>query len=174
MNSKSIKNLAAASMLFAVGIVLPFATGQIPEIGNMLLPMHLPVLLCGFICGWRYGASVGLLLPIVRSLMLGRPILYPNAVAMAFELMAYGLAAGLIYVLLKRRGMAAIYISLVSAMIIGRIIWGAASVILYGIAAKGYTFSAFIAGAFIEAVPGIILQLILIPALVYAVERSGF
>ncbi len=171
MNSQSIKNLVTASMLFAVGIVLPFATGQIPEIGNMLLPMHLPVLLCGFICGFKYGGAIGFLLPLMRSLMFGRPLLYPNAVAMAVELMAYGLAAGLIYMLFKKKTLLSIYISLVSAMLLGRIVWGAASAVLYGIASKAYGFAAFIAGAFVEAVPGIILQLILIPALVFTVQK---
>ncbi len=171
MNSKAIKNLVTASMLFALGIVLPFATGQIPEVGNLLLPMHIPVLLCGFICGAKYGAAVGALLPLMRSLMFGRPLLFPNAVAMAFELMTYGLVAGLIYMLLKKRSVLTIYISLISAMLAGRIVWGAVSALLYGIASKAYGLAAFFAGAFVEAIPGIILQLILIPAVVFAIEK---
>ncbi len=171
MNQKAIKKLTVSAMLFAMGIVLPFATGEIPEIGNMLLPMHLPVLLCGFICGAKYGAAVGFFLPIIRSLMFARPILYPNAAAMAFELMTYGLTAGLIYLLLKKRSIISIYISLLSAMLAGRAVWGAVSALLYGISAKSYTFSAFIAGALLEAIPGIILQLILIPAILLALQK---
>ncbi len=172
MNSESIKNLVTASMLFSLGLVLPFLTGQIPEVGNMLLPMHIPVLLCGFICGFKYGGAVGFLLPILRALIFGRPLLYPNAVAMAFELMTYGLIAGLLYMLFKKKSILVIYISLASAMLIGRAVWGAVSAILYGIGDKAYGFAAFIAGAFFEAFPGIILQLIIIPPIVFAVHKK--
>ena len=87
MKKQSILRLANAGMLFALGLVLPFLTGQIPEIGNLLLPMHLPVLLCGFVCGGIYGSIVGFTLPLVRSLIFGMPALFPSAVTMAFELM---------------------------------------------------------------------------------------
>ena len=89
-------NLVYAAMFFAIGLVLPFVTGQVPEIGNLLLPMHLPVLLCGFICGPIYGSVVGVFLPIVRSLIFGMPALLPSAVTMAFELMAYGFFTGFV------------------------------------------------------------------------------
>ena len=71
--SKSLKNLVLAAMFMAIGFVLPFLTGQIPQIGNMLLPMHLPVFLCGLICGWQYGLAVGFILPLIRSLVFGMP-----------------------------------------------------------------------------------------------------
>lgn len=81
-------------MFVAIGVVLPFFTGQIPQIGNMLLPMHIPVLLCGLICGWQYGGMVGFILPLLRTMLFGMPVLYPTGIAMAFELAAYGLVIG--------------------------------------------------------------------------------
>lgn len=97
MNKKTITqgiyNLVLAAMFLAIGIVLPFFTGQIPQIGRMLLPMHLPVLLCGLICGWQYGGAVGFVLPILRYALFGMPPM-PNGLAMAFELAAYGIIVG--------------------------------------------------------------------------------
>ena len=93
---KQIQNLVTAAMLMGVGIVLPIFTGQIPQIGNMLLPMHLPVLICGLICGWQYGGIIGFLLPLLRYMLFSAPPM-PNGIAMAFELAAYGAIAGFLY-----------------------------------------------------------------------------
>ena len=172
MSRKNILNLTYAAMLFALGLVLPFLTGQIPEIGNLLLPMHLPVLLCGFVCGPIYGAAVGFTLPIIRSFIFGMPVFYPSAVTMAFELMAYGFFTGFLYLLFQRKNLFAIYASLISAMLIGRVIKGIANTIALGISDKPYSFAAFISGAFTEAIPGIVLQLILIPAVLLALKKA--
>ena len=173
MNKASIINLANAGMLFALGLVLPFLTGQIPEIGNLLLPMHIPVLLCGFVCGCKYGFAVGFLLPVIRSLIFGMPVLYPSALNMAFELAAYGFFTGFIYLIFRKKNLISVYITLISAMLIGRGVKGIAAAIIYGVADKAYSFSMFIGGAFIEAVPGIILQLILIPAIMVALKMAS-
>ena len=172
MSRKNILNLTYAAMLFALGLVLPFLTGQIPEIGNLLLPMHLPVLLCGFVCGPIYGAAVGFTLPIIRSFIFGMPVFYPSAVTMAFELLAYGFFTGFLYLLFKRKNLFAIYASLIPAMLIGRVIKGIANAIAFGISDKPYSFAAFISGAFTEAIPGIVLQLILIPAVLLALKKA--
>jgi len=82
---KPVMNLTLAAMFLAVGLLLPFLTGQIKQIGNMLLPMHIPVIMCGLICGWKYGFGVGFVMPLMRSMLFGRPIMYPDAIAMAFE-----------------------------------------------------------------------------------------
>lgn len=95
--NKTVKNLTLSAMFMAIGVVLPILTGQIQQIGNMLLPMHLPVFLCGLICGWQYGAAVGFVLPLFRSVTFGMPPLFPTATATAFELATYGLVAGLLY-----------------------------------------------------------------------------
>ena len=94
MKNSYIKKITLSAMFLAIGLVLPFLTGQIPEIGSMLLPMHIPVLLCGLICGWQYGGAVGLIVPLLRNLLFGMPPM-PGAVSMAFDLAAYGLIIGL-------------------------------------------------------------------------------
>ncbi len=167
--------LVLSALFLDVGLILPFLTGQIQQVGNMLLPMHLPVFLCAFVCGWQYGGMVGLILPIMRSFIFGMPVMYPNAIAMALELAVYGLVAGLIYEMLKKRTIVTVYASMIPAMLMGRIIWGIAQIILLGVAGNSFTWQMFIAGAFLNAIPGIILQLILIPVLMsmlHLIKRS--
>ena len=169
----STKKLVRASLLMALGLLLPFLTGQIPTIGRMLSPMHIPVLLCGMICGWPYGLAVGFLTPLLRSVLFGMPAIYPQAVGMAFELAVYGLVSGLVYARFQKKDLKAIYITLITAMLAGRLVWGLVSILLYGVVGNAFTFQMFLAGAFVNAVPGIILHLVLIPAIMFALERSG-
>ena len=167
-----IYKLTYSAVCLAMTFVLPFVTGNIPEVGNMLCPMHLPVLLCGFLCGWQWGLTVGIVAPIMRSLILMRPPLYPTAIAMAFELAVYGLLAGLLYLLLsERRGR--IYIALVGSMLGGRIVGGLAQTILLGFGKEGYTASIFFTEYFVKAWPGILLQLILSPIVVSALCKAN-
>lgn len=170
MKQKRVLNLVLAAMFLAIGMVLPFFTGQIKEIGNMLLPMHLPVMMCGLVCGRKYGAVVGFILPFLRSVSFGMPALYPNAVTMAIELCAYGLLIGLFYQLFKKKNIFTIYASLLLSMIGGRLIWGIAKVLVLGLSGKGFTLTAFWIGGFANALPGIILQLILIPSLMVLIN----
>lgn len=166
--------LVIAAALLAIGMVLPFLTGQIQVIGNKISPMHLPVLICGFVCGWQYGLAVGVVLPILRSLTLGMPPLMPTAAAMAVEMGVYGLVTGLLYRMLPKKNVT-IYISLIAAMLCGRVAWGAASVLLYGLAGTGkaFTWQMFMGGAFINAIPAIILQLVVVPAIVIALRKAN-
>lgn len=170
---KSLLNLTLSALFLAIGIVLPFFTGQIQQIGKMLLPMHIPVLLCGLICGWSYGAAVGAVLPILRSLLFGMPALYPNAVAMAVELMTYGLVVGFLFSHSRWQCVLSLYRSLIAAMLAGRVVWGIAEIVLLGLGGTAFTWKAFIAGALLDAIPGIILQLALIPAVMVALNRAG-
>ncbi len=160
-------------MFLAIGQILPFVTGQIPEIGKMLCPMHLPVLLCGFICGPRYAAIVGFICPLLRSVLFNMPIMYPSAIGMAFELMTYGLISGLLSEKWGNRSYRDIYAALIIAMIAGRVIWGIAQIVLLGIKGNAFTMSAFLSGTILNAVPGIILQLILIPLLVKSLNLNS-
>lgn len=163
-----------AALFLGLAYVMPFLTGQIPEIGSMLCPMHLPVLLCGFICGPVWGGIVGFVSPIFRSLLTGGfPPMFPTAVCMAFELTAYGAVAGLMHNSLPQKK-PFIYCSLLTAMIAGRLIWGAAMFICVGINGGSFTFAAFLAGAITNAVPGIIAQLLLVPALVILLDNPKF
>ena len=161
-----IRNLTLSAMLLAIGMVLPLLTMQLKEIGDSLLPMHLPVLLCGILCGWKYGGAIGLMMPFLRSRVFGMPPLYPNAVWMALELMTYGLVIGLVYRYFPKRGVPAVYVSLVSAMLAGRVVWGLAKAVLLGVAGKAFTLELFLVGGFLDAIPGIVLQLILVPSIV--------
>jgi len=165
------KRLVTAALFLAVGMVLPLLTGQLKQLGNALLPMHLPVMLCGLICGARYGLSVGMILPLFRGVMFGMPPLYPNAVYMSLELLCYALVIGFLYKKLENRGIAGVYASLVTAQISGRIVWGISKVILLGIGKNGFTFMAFITGGFVDALPGIALQLVLIPFIVVLYQK---
>ena len=170
-NRNQILKMVFAAMFLALSYVMPFLTGQIPEIGSMLCPMHLPVLLCGFICGWPWGLVVGFVAPLLRSLTLGMPPLFPTAFCMAFELAAYGLLSGIMHKLLPPKK-PYIYCSLIIAMVVGRLVWGAAMFVCMGINGGSFTFAAFIAGAITNAIPGIIVQLVLIPILVMVLENS--
>ena len=166
-----IRKIVLSGLLLAMGLVLPFVTGQIPQIGSMLLPMHIPVLLCGYVCGWKYGLLVGFVTPILRSMLFGMPPMM-TAIAMAFELAAYGAVTGFLHEKLPGKKVK-IYISLLIAMIAGRIVWGIVSLVIYGLTNAAFTWQIFIGGALLNAIPGIILQLVLIPILVFALEKSG-
>lgn len=174
MKRSKTKNLALMAMLLALAMVLPFLTGQIPAIGNMLLPMHLPVFLCGFLCGAPYGAILGFLTPLLRSSLFGMPPLFPTATAMAFELCAYGFFSGLFYRLFPRQNLLSVYLSLLLSMLIGRGVWGLVQYIQLSFTGSSFTWALFASGAFLEAFPGILLQLVLIPALLFALDKAGF
>ena len=171
MKKQSTRKLVFAALLLALGLVLPFLTAQIPQVGSMLLPMHLPVLLCGFVCGWPYGLLVGAVTPLLRSMLFGMPPLYPTAVAMAFELAAYGLLAGLFYKLLPKKPVY-VYVALILAMLCGRAVWGLAQMVLMLLVAQPFTWQIFMAGAFGNALPGFIVQLVLIPVFVLALRSA--
>lgn len=171
-NHSKLLKMVLAALFLALAYVMPFLTGQIPEIGARLCPLHIPVLLCGFICGWSRGMAVGFVAPLLRSLTLGMPPLFPTAVCMAFELAAYGFVAGLMHRYFPKKK-PYIYCSLIIAMIVGRLVWGAAMLVCMGINGTSFTFAAFIAGAFTNALPGIIVQLILIPVLVMILDKAG-
>ena len=162
--------MVLAALFLALAYVLPFLTGQIPEIGSMLCPMHIPVLLCGFLCGWPWGLCVGLIAPLFRSLTMGMPPFFPTAVCMSLELATYGAVSGLLHRLLPRKK-PVIYISLLSAMLVGRLVWGTAMLLCTQINGNRFTTAAFLAGAFSQALPGIVLQIVLIPPLVMLTDR---
>ncbi len=177
MHSKgkqTLKNVTLSAMLLAAGYVLPLATGQIPQIGSMLLPMHLPVLLCGLVCGWKYGLAVGFVLPLTRSVLFGgmRPM-FSTAAAMAFELAAYGGLAGFFYGRSRWKCVVALYRALLCAMVGGRLVWGGAMMVLMGVSGSGFTWAMFLSGALFNALPGIVLQLIFIPAMMMALGKTG-
>ena len=162
-----IRKMTLAALFIALGLVLPFITMQIPSIGSMLLPMHIPVILCGYVISYKYGLLVGVLTPLLRHLIFGMPPIL-SAMTMAFELGAYGFFSGVLYRKLNEN----IYLSLVLSMLAGRIVWGIVNIVIYG--AGEFGLNAFIAGGFVNAIPGIILQLVLIPILVRVLKKGGY
>ncbi len=168
-NHNKLLKMILAALFLALAYVMPFITGQIPEIGAMLCPMHLPVLLCGFICGPVWGGIVGITAPLLRSFTLGMPPLFPTAVCMAFELAAYGVIAGVMHRILPQKK-PFIYCSLLTAMIAGRLVWGAAMFLCMNATGGSFPFAAFLAGAVTNAIPGILVQIILVPMLVMLLE----
>ena len=173
MNTKktNVLSLTCAAICLALCMVLPFLTGQIKEIGNMLCPMHIPVLLCGFICGPAYAAAVGALAPLLRFMLFGMPQLFPTGVAMCAELAAYGVIAGVLHSVLPKTPKY-VYVALLGAMLGGRVLWGVVMAALMAASGGAFTWSAFVAGAFLNAVPGIIVHILLIPVIVLALKRA--
>ncbi len=165
------RRIILSSVLLSLGLVLPLFTAQIKEIGDSLLPMHLPVMLCGLMCGWGYGTTVGFCMPFLRSLIFSMPPIYPNAVWMALELATYGFVIGFIYNKKTDKSLFWIYFSLICSMISGRIVWGITKLILLGVKGTAFTFTSFIMGGFVDALPGIVLQLILIPIFITIILR---
>lgn len=172
MTKRNLKKMVLAALFLSLGIVLPLLTSQIKEIGDTLLPMHLTVMLCGFLCGWQYGLTVGFILPFLLFFIFGMPPVYPNAVWMAFELATYGFLTGFLILFFKKINIVNLYLSLICAMLGGRVVWGITKSILLGISGNSFTFVAFITGGFLDALPGIILQLILVPGIVSIIYKN--
>ena len=170
MKKTDVKTLVLSALFLALALVLPFHTGQIPEIGSMLCPMHIPVLLCGFFCGWPWGLAVGFIAPLLRSLLFGMPPMFPVAVSMAFELATYGSISGLLYRKLPQNKLS-VYISLLTAMIAGRLVWGLVRFLCAGLDFSAFGLNAFWSGAVATAIPGILVQILLIPVLVISLKK---
>lgn len=172
VKNKNLLNLVLSAIFLALGIVLPFLTGQIKEIGNMLLPMHIPVMLCGLVCGPQYGLIIGAITPILRSSLFGMPIMFPPAINMAFELATYGFVIGYLFKHAKWKCIKSLYRCLITSMVAGRIVKGIVQIFLLGLGDDGFTLTAFLSGTFLKAIPGIILQLVLIPAIMLVLGKT--
>ena len=168
---KTVKNLTLSAMFLALCMILPFITGGVPQIGNAISPMHIPVLICGFVCGWQYGAAVGFIAPLMRSLLFSMPPMYPKAVSMAFELAAYGILCGLLYKAFPKKNVY-IYPALIISMLGGRAVWGIARYIMAGLSGSEFSMAMFVAGAFTQAVPAIICHILLVPPVVMAFKKT--
>ena len=176
MNTKTVspaRRIVLAALFLALAFVLPMVTGHVPQVGNMLCPMHFPILLCGFVLGGPWGLAVGFVAPLLRSVLFGMPPMFPIAVSMAFELATYGAVAGWMYKKI-RHTLPMMYAALVTAMVAGRLVWGAVRFVLAGLTGGSFPFQAFLSGALLTAVPGILAQLVLIPLILTALEKAGF
>ncbi len=166
-----IRELTIAAACLALSMVLPFLTGQIPTYGQMLSPMHIPVLLCGFLTSWPLAALVGLIAPALRFALFGMPPLMPTGVSMMLELAVYGAAASILYRAYPKKP-AFLYLALICAMLLGRVAWGAVRLALAGLAGTAFTWQMFIAGAVLGSLPGIIAQILIVPPVALAVRKG--
>lgn len=172
-SKSALLRLLYAAVCLALCMVLPFLTGQIPQVGKALCPMHLPVLLCGFLCPWPYALAVGAIAPLLRSGLFGMPVFFPEAVVMSAELACYGLCASILYRALPKRA-GYVYVALLGAMLAGRLVGGLVKWLLLGLGLLGeYSFAVFVASYFTNSIPGIISHIVLIPVLVLALRRGG-
>ncbi len=166
----TIKKTLYTAFLVAVGIVLPMALHMIPNAGSILLPMHIPVLICGIVCGFPYGLLCGVITPLMSSLLTGMPPA-PILPAMLCELAAYGLVSSLLVRFVRTKNIYAnVYIALVGAMLSGRAVSGVLNALIFK--AGGYSLQIWLTSAFVTALPGVVIQLVLIPCVVIALQKS--
>ena len=165
----SIKNMTMAAVCVALCVVLPIAFHSIPDAGSVFLPMHIPVLICGMICGWPYGFLCGLVGPLLSSALTGMP---PIAFlpGMMVEGAAYGMVSGLMLKYVHTKSTYAdLYIALVTAMLAGRVVSGIAKALIF---TPGLAMSAWITASFVTALPGILIQLVFLPSVVFTLMKA--
>ena len=174
-------SMVIAAMLLAVGIILPFITGNIQAIAKIISPLHIPVLICGLCCGWKWGLALGAILPLLRGLLFGIPVFPTSALPMAFELAAYGTFTGLLYSVFLNRSrsgkhLGGILFALITSMIIGRFVGGAAKALFLSLGVIGsktpFTFAAFFTSYFVSTALGALIHIFLIPVVVLALEKA--
>ena len=166
----NITKMIYTSVFIALGITLPVAFHVIPNAGNILAPMHIPILLCGLICGFPYGLTCGILTPLLSNVLTGMPnVLYLPG--MLCELAAYGLISAFLMRFVRTNDLYAdIYISLGGAMLFGRLFYGIVNAFIFR--AGQYSLRIWATAAFVTAIPGITSQLILIPLVIVALQRA--
>lgn len=167
MKKTTTINMILSALFIALGIVLPMAFHSLGMAGTIFLPMHIPVLLCGFICGWRYGVLAGIITPLLSSIFTGMPPLYPVGVSMCIELATYGGIAGFL------SSKTSTIVSLIGAMLVGRVAAALANIVLLSLAGNSFVLQAFLTSTFVTALPGILIQLILIPAIMLGLKKSN-
>lgn len=162
------RDLAITGVLIAMGLILPTIFHAFNMGGPVFLPMHIPVLLCGLLIGRKYGFWSGLITPLLSSILTGMPPLFPVAFTMSIELATYGYVSGL----LKKK--TNVYVALIGAQVVGRIVATLSNFVILGIVGKPFAFSTYLTGVFVTALPGILLQIILVPAAIIIIEKAGF
>ena len=168
-----ILRMVYAAVCIALALILPLFLGQVQVFMQGISPMHIPAILCGFLCGPWYGLAVGMISPILRSMIFTMPPMYPTAIAMAFELGTYGLVTGLLYKALKKMNFwSRTYISMIVAMVAGRVVGGIAQAILLGLNGKPYGLEAFATAYFVNTSVGMVIHLIVVPLILFALMQA--
>lgn len=166
----NVKKSIITAVCIALCYVIPLMFHGIQNAGNIFCPMHIPVFICGLICGWQFGLLCGIAGPALSSALSGMP---PVAIlpSMMVELAAYGTAAGLMMKLVRTKSTYAdLYISLIAAIVCGRVLAGLAKALIF--ARGSYSMSAWIAGSVVTSWPGTVIQLVFIPTIVFALMKS--
>lgn len=167
----SVKKICITAILIALCCILP-TMFHLAGLGTAFSPMHIPVLMCGLICGGWYGICCGILGPILSSILTGMPGA-AMLVSMVPELIVYGVVTGLMMRIVRTGRLTAdLYISLSTAMLVGRIVGGIAKALVYMGNSEAFTLAAWASSYFVTALPGIVCHLILVPALVMALHRA--
>ena len=169
MKMSPVKKLVFTAVSAALCLVLPMAFHAIPNAGQVFLPMHIPVLLCGLICGWPYGGVCGLVGPLLSSLITSMP---PMAMlpSMMVECCVYGLVSGLLMKYVRTKfAVADLYISLISAMLAGRLVAGLANAWIFTTGAAPF---AWVTTSLVTGIPGIVIQLVLMPTVMFALTKA--
>ena len=164
-----VKCMTLSAVCIALCVVLPIAFHSIPNAGSVILPMHIPVLICGMICGWPYGLICGLMGPLLSSVLTGMP---PAAIlpAMMVECGTYGMVSGLMLKYVRTKSTYGdLYIALIVAMLAGRVISGIAKALIFS---PGMAMSAWITASFVTALPGIVIQLVFLPSVVFTLMKA--
>ena len=170
MSNSKTRKLVMAALCVALGLILPMVFHAVPNAGSIFLPMHIPVLLCGFICGWPYGLVCGALTPLLSSILTGMPPL-AFLPSMLFELAAYGFVSGILYAHIRTPQRAVnLYVTLVLAMLAGRIVSGVLNALFFSVG--DYSMQAWLTASFVTALPGIVIQLIAVPVLVAVLQKA--
>lgn len=172
VDRNKLLKLAVSGMCLALCLLLPFLTANSRELGNILCLMHIPVLLCGLICSWQHGLIVGAVAPLFRSFLFGMPPFPAVALPMAVELAVYGLMTGILYRVFSKK-LCMVYVNLVVSMIVGRFASVLAKYVLYALNKTDFSLSLVLKLNFVTTLPGAVLQLLLIPTVIYALQKQG-
>lgn len=171
---KSLNRLVVTAVLLALGMVLPFLTGQIPTVGQLISPLHIPVFICALTCGWGWAGALGVVLPLLRSVVFGMPPLVAVGIPMAAEMAVYGVVTGLMYRLVRGKmpKVAGMLVAMMIAMVAGRLVGGGVKALVMGLQGAGYSWAAFVAAYFTGTVVGAVIHLILCPIVALALEKA--
>lgn len=168
LSNRKTYRLVFAGIFTALGLLLPFVTAHAYGVpGTILLPMHIPVFLMGLMCGPMYGALGGLVIPTLSSLLTGMPVTFPMLPIMLAELFTYGFLSGLLYNRIKLP----LYPAMLLSMVCGRVAYGAMFAVITGLAGTALK-AATVPAALLIGLPGVVLQLIVVPAIVKLFQRA--
>jgi hypothetical protein len=171
LKMSKVKQSIITAVCIALCVVLPLAFHSIPQSGVIYCPMHIPVLICGLVCEWQFGLICGIIGPVISSIVTGMPSIV-DMPSMMIELVIYGVVCALIMKVVHTKKLYLdLYISLITAMLLGRVTAGVVKALIF--ARGSMTITTWATTYFVTCLPGIIIQLILIPAIYFALQKAN-